>query len=61
MPYTKASFAKMRAKSRKDKIEDLKDRAMAAYELYADLKSKLYELDELEGDKLHMWCEDQPL
>jgi hypothetical protein len=61
MPYSKASFDKMRAKKRKDKIEDLKDRAMAAYDLYARLKAHLYELDELEGDKLHMWCEDQPL
>ena len=45
------------AKSDKDKIEYLKDRCMRTYDLYQSLKNDLYELDELEGDRLNEWSE----
>ena len=61
MPYSKASFDRMRAAAKKVKIGQLKSEAMEAYNRYAELKAKLYEMDELAGDALHMWCEDQPL
>ena len=58
MPYSKASFDKMRAKKLEDKIEDTKDAAMVAYDNYVNLKNKLYELDELEGDWLTNWVDE---
>ena len=57
MPYSKASFDKMRAKKREEKIEEIRESAKAAYDEFMELKNKLYELDELEGDKLTEWVD----
>ena len=39
-------------------VEKVRDQAEAAYDHYVELRQKLYDMDELEGDRLTEWVDN---